>query len=136
MNDALLTSPITKPKIIPKAWGQEEIFASNDKYCGKILRFEKGWSGSLHFHVNKHETFMSLDFVGELVLYDTLNGRSNVYKFNPGDVIELAPGQPHRLIAYSDGAILEVSTKDDPSDSYRVSPSFYRFTDDNKDPDC
>ena len=36
---------------VPKGWGYELIWATNDKYCGKIMVFEKkGAKFSMHFH--------------------------------------------------------------------------------------
>ena len=37
-----------------------------------------------------------------------------------GDVVRQRPGQPHQLIALTDGLIFEVSTHHEDSDSYRV----------------
>jgi len=39
-----------------------------------------------------------------------------------GDVVELPPGAIHRLYSYEDSTIFEVSTPDDPKDSYRIEP--------------
>ena len=36
---------------VDKGWGYEIIWATNDKYCGKIMVFEKvGGKFSMHFH--------------------------------------------------------------------------------------
>ena len=37
--------------VVQKGWGYELIWATNDKYCGKIMVFEKkGNKFSMHFH--------------------------------------------------------------------------------------
>jgi hypothetical protein len=42
---------INKEGQIQKGWGYELIWASNDKYCGKIMVFTKrGAKFSMHFH--------------------------------------------------------------------------------------
>mgnify|MGYP000247277674 CR=1 FL=1 len=47
---------------VQKGWGYELIFATNEKYCGKILFFEKaGNKFSMHFHHTKEETWYVLD---------------------------------------------------------------------------
>lgn len=43
--------------IIEKGWGYEEIFVTNDRYCGKRLLFNKGGRFSMHFHIDKLETW-------------------------------------------------------------------------------
>ena len=38
----------------PKGWGKELIFATTDKYCGKLMFFDKkGAKFSMHFHKTK-----------------------------------------------------------------------------------
>jgi hypothetical protein len=34
---------------VEKGWGHELIWATNDKYCGKLLKFNKGAKFSMHF---------------------------------------------------------------------------------------
>jgi len=83
--------------VVKKGWGYELIWATNEKYAGKILAFDHAGSKmSMHFHRQKDETW----FVWH----------------NP-------PLQPHQLIALVDGAsITEVSTPDSVEDNYRISP--------------
>ncbi len=38
---------------VEKGWGSENIWASNDKYCGKMLNFKAGAKFSMHFHAVK-----------------------------------------------------------------------------------
>ena len=38
---------------VVKGWGTEEIWATNDKYCGKFLHFNEGATFSMHFHKDK-----------------------------------------------------------------------------------
>lgn len=34
--------------LVPKGWGSEYIWATNDRYCGKFLNFETGEIGRAH----------------------------------------------------------------------------------------
>ena len=46
---------------VKKGWGYELIWATNDKYCGKIMVFEKvGAKFSMHFHI-KLDQFLELN---------------------------------------------------------------------------
>ena len=42
---------------VEKGWGHEMIFATNEKYCGKILYIVKDRKCSWHYHKIKDETF-------------------------------------------------------------------------------
>ena len=43
---------------VAKGWGYELIWATNEKYCGKIMVFEKvGAKFSMHFHREKDESW-------------------------------------------------------------------------------
>jgi len=92
---------------IPKGWGYEYIFATNDLYCGKILHFNKvGNKFSMHFHHKKDETWYVQKGLFTLKLINTENG----------SIIE-------QLIALEDDSeIIEVSTADSAEDNFRVMP--------------
>ena len=45
---------IRKPlQEVQKGWGKEIWLANNNKYCGKILKFNAGSKFSMHYHVDK-----------------------------------------------------------------------------------
>ena len=44
-------------EVHPKGWGEELWITNNYKYCGKILRFKQGASFSMHYHIQKEETW-------------------------------------------------------------------------------
>jgi mannose-6-phosphate isomerase-like protein (cupin superfamily) len=46
---------------VEKGWGSEEIWATNDRYCGKLMRFNTGARFSMHFHAEKDESWYVLD---------------------------------------------------------------------------
>lgn len=111
-------------KIIDKGWGREVIFASTDKYCGKLLHFyEEGASFSMHFHVTKDETWYVQKGSFKLKTIDTSNASISEKILSVGDVWHNPIYLPHQLISLEDDSvIIETSTYDDPNDNYRVMP--------------
>jgi mannose-6-phosphate isomerase-like protein (cupin superfamily) len=109
---------------VEKGWGYEIIWATNDKYCGKIMVFEKpGAKFSMHFHREKDETW----FVnaGKFILrwVDTKTATLHERVLKEGDVWHNPPLQPHQLEALiPDSIIFEVSTADSIEDNYRIAP--------------
>jgi mannose-6-phosphate isomerase-like protein (cupin superfamily) len=112
----------TAARHIPKGWGYELIIANNGDYCGKILHVEKGKKCSMHFHVNKHETFYIVRgcIIMRLIRKD---GSQEEFEMITGAVLEIHPGLMHQFesLPYTDTDIVEVSTTHENSDSYRVS---------------
>lgn len=107
---------------VQKGWGSEEIFVTNDLYCGKFLHFNAGSKFSMHFHAKKHETWYVLSgkFVVEWI--NTFDASLCSKELNQGDVWENEQLLPHRLICIEQGSIIEVSTPDSVEDNYRVLP--------------
>ena len=105
---------------IPKGWGHEIIFENNELYCGKLLKFKQGAKFSMHYHMIKDETWYVQE--GEFLYkwVDTENGEVIQEALVQGDAVRQRPGQPHQLIALTDGIIYEVSTQHFDSDSYRI----------------
>jgi mannose-6-phosphate isomerase-like protein (cupin superfamily) len=48
---------IIKGKYVEKGWGHELHIENNNDYCGKLLVFNKGKKFSMHYHVEKYETW-------------------------------------------------------------------------------
>lgn len=105
---------------VPKGWGEELIIENNEMYCGKLLIFKSGCKFSMHYHMIKDETWYvnSGTFIYRYI--DTRNANVLEVNLKPGDIVRQKPGQPHQLIAETDGIIFEVSTHHEDSDSYRV----------------
>ena len=105
---------------VVKGWGSEDIWCTNDKYCGKFLHFNEGAKFSMHFHRVKDETWYVLSgkFIVEWI--DTRYANIKVQELNVGDTWRNAPLLPHRLICVEAGTIIEVSTPDSVEDNYRV----------------
>lgn len=94
---------------IDKPWGYELIWARTDKYVGKILHIENGFSLSLQYHKIKEETIMVKSGVLTLELGDAENKILLTLKEN--DVHHINPGVIHRMSALDgDVDVIEVST--------------------------
>jgi mannose-6-phosphate isomerase-like protein (cupin superfamily) len=107
---------------VDKGWGYEVIWATNDKYCGKIMVFEKvGAKFSMHFHKEKDETWFVNNGRFLLRWIDTKDASLHEQELKTGDVWHNPPLQPHQLICMEAGSsITEVSTPDSVEDNYRI----------------
>lgn len=107
---------------VEKGWGYEDIWCTNDKYCGKFMHFNTGAKFSMHFHSVKDETWyiQSGKFIVRYI--DTTDASTHDAELNPGDIWHNAPLLPHQLICVEAGVVLEVSTPDSVEDNYRVLP--------------
>lgn len=114
---------ITKPVRVEKTWGYEEIICNDSEYCGKLLRISKGRNGSMHYHLNKKETWYILTGKIKLESIDKENTARLEWTLVPGDVVTLNKGVIHKITGYEDSIIVEISTLHEDSDTYRVEPS-------------
>jgi mannose-6-phosphate isomerase-like protein (cupin superfamily) len=105
---------------VKKGWGSELIWATNDKYCGKLLKFNQGAKFSMHFHAEKDETWYVLDGRFEVITIDTTDAHQDSSILTPGDVWRNRPLEPHQIVCLEEGTIIEVSTPDSVEDNYRV----------------
>ena len=111
---------ILKPEVHPKGWGEEVWIINNDKYCGKLLKFNKGAKFSNHYHIVKDEAWYVLEGKLELRRYNLANADEIVTVLEKGSVVHVPPSTPHQLIALEPSVIIEVSTPHDEADSYRI----------------
>ena len=107
---------------VEKGWGHELIWATNDRYCGKLLKFNTGARFSMHFHAEKDESWYVLDGRFEVRWIDTVDASQHVKTLEAGSTWRNAPLFPHQLICLEAGTIIEVSTPDSVEDNYRVAP--------------
>ena len=105
---------------VEKGWGHELIWATNDKYCGKLLKFNKGAKFSMHFHREKDETWYVLDGTFDLLTVNTEDASVQKTRLNQGDVWHNPPLLPHQVICVNEGTLIEVSTPDSVEDNYRI----------------
>jgi mannose-6-phosphate isomerase-like protein (cupin superfamily) len=109
---------------VEKGWGYEVIWATNNKYAGKILVFEReGAKFSMHFHKEKDETWFVNSGKFKVRWIDTSNATLYEKELSEGDTWHNPPLQPHQLECLADNSsISEVSTADSVEDNYRVLP--------------
>lgn len=109
---------------VDKGWGYEIIWATNDKYAGKILVFEKvGAKFSMHFHKEKDETWFVNAGRFKLKYLDTSNATLHERELKEGDVWRNPPMLPHQLEALEPNSmVFEVSTPDSVEDNFRILP--------------
>lgn len=105
---------------VEKGWGSEFIWATNDKYCGKLLNFNKDARFSMHFHAIKDETWLVLSGKFDVLYIDTKDATVQKKTLKKMDTMRLEPLTPHQVICVEQGTICEVSTPDSVEDNYRV----------------
>jgi quercetin dioxygenase-like cupin family protein len=114
---------------VEKKWGHELIWCSNDKYCGKLMKFNTGAKFSMHFHSEKDETWLVLNGKFVVKTIDTVDASQSEKELNPGDTWHNPPLLPHQVICIEEGTIVEVSTPDSVEDNFRVMPGDNQITD-------
>lgn len=109
---------------VDKAWGSENIWATNDKYCCKFLNFNQGGKFSMHFHGEKEESWYVLK--GKFIMrwVDVATATEHSKELVENDVVHLGRFIPHQLECISEGGatIIEVSTPDSVEDNFRIRP--------------
>lgn len=100
----------TEVRHVPKPWGHETIWASNELYVGKILHIKAGQALSIQYHNVKDETVYLLN--GELKYWVRLEGREELedMRLQKGDAFRITPGTIHYMEAVTDCDVLEAST--------------------------
>jgi mannose-6-phosphate isomerase-like protein (cupin superfamily) len=107
---------------VEKGWGSEFIFATNEKYCGKLLKFNTGSKFSMHFHAEKDETWYVLSGKFLIKWIDTSSAKQYEEEITEGATWRNMPLFPHQVICIEEGVLIEVSTPDSVEDNYRVLP--------------
>lgn len=103
-----------------KRWGKENIFVNNDLYCGKFLHFKPFHPCSLHMHRDKTETFYVVKGNFDIVLVDMVEESFETVWLREGQTLDIKPYLYHRIMGIrEENVLLEVSTHDEPEDSYR-----------------
>lgn len=108
-------------KFVKKGWGEEQWIHNSEKYCGKILCFNKNKKCSFHFHCIKEEHFWMSS--GQILLkYSYENDLNNASEItlNPGDSFHIPIGLRHQMIALEDSKLVEFSSTHFEDDSIRI----------------
>lgn len=109
-----------KPELHEKKWGTEYWIVNNDKFCGKILRFDKGQKFSAHYHIDKQESFYILKGKVKFNWFNLENADRKTKTLMENDVVHIPRNCPHQIEAIVDSTIIEISTHHEDSDSYRI----------------
>jgi hypothetical protein len=109
---------------IDKGWGFEIIFANNDKYCGKLLVFERtGAKTSLVFHKEKRKSWFVNAGKFKVTYIDVATGESKEAVLEEGKTADFAELGPHQVEALVPNSIIfEVGTGDYVEDRFRLAP--------------
>lgn len=111
---------IKKPIQLEKRWGQEDTYI-NSNYCMKTLTIKANNKGSMHFHIEKHETLLVVQGTLLLRIKDPSTTEEQEYLVQPLEAVVVPPGFLHQLCALStDVLLVEASTFDNNLDSIRV----------------
>jgi mannose-6-phosphate isomerase-like protein (cupin superfamily) len=107
-----------------KGWGFEIVFANNDKYCGKLLIFEKaGAKTSLVFHKEKVKSWFINAGRFKVTFIDVATGEIKQSELTEGQTADFGPLGPHQIEALVDNSmIFEVGTADYVEDRFRLAP--------------
>lgn len=107
---------------VDKSWGCEEIFVTNEDYCGKYLVFyTAGGKTTMHFHKEKIETWQVIRGKFLVKWIDTAIAQVHEKVLSVNDTWTNYPLVPHQLEALEDDScILEISTADSVEDNYRL----------------
>lgn len=96
------------PYRVEKPWGHELIWASTDRYVGKILHIEPGHALSLQYHERKDETIHVLH--GEIIMRTREGGEMVERRMRAGETVHIPTGMVHQMEAVESTDLLEAST--------------------------
>ena len=112
-------------KSVEKPWGNELIWANNEKYIAKILTIMPGQKLSRQFHRKKDETIYVMQ--GTLVL--EMGGQGEMVRMvcHPGYSRRIMPGEIHRFAAPSTGCVLMEVSSPELDDVVRLEDDYGRI---------
>ncbi|MEX1185598.1 MAG: cupin domain-containing protein [Gemmatimonadaceae bacterium] len=98
-------------RVVPKPWGHETIWASTDRYVGKILHIKAGHALSIQYHTVKDETvhLLSGEIIFRVQTGPTENDLEDV-RLRAGESFRITPHTVHQMEAVTDCDVLEAST--------------------------
>lgn len=111
---------VEKPEKVRKGWGYEIQIINTDKYCSKILHFNQGGISSLHYHIDKYETWFLAKGTIKLKGINPDSAEEYEIMVHEGEMVDILRGTIHQVEAITEADIYEVSTPDNWEDNYRV----------------
>jgi hypothetical protein len=109
---------------LEKGWGFEIIFANNEKYCGKLLVFERaGAKTSLVLHKDKSKSWFVNAGKFKVKFIDITTGEIKEAVLEEGQTADFGALGPHQVEAIVAGSVIfEVGTGDYVEDRFRLAP--------------
>ena len=109
---------------VKKGWGFELVWANNDKYCGKLLIFDRaGAKTSLVFHKEKAKSWFINAGKFKITFIDVATGEVKEAVLDEGKTVDFGALGPHQVEALvADSIIFEVGTADYVEDRFRLAP--------------
>jgi streptogramin lyase len=109
---------------VKKGWGFELVFANNDKYCGKLLVFDRaGSKTSLVFHKDKSKSWFVNAGKFKITYIDVATGELKQSELGEGQTADFGQLGPHQIEALvANSIIFEVGTADYIEDRFRLAP--------------
>ena len=109
---------------VKKGWGFEIVFANNEKYCGKLLVFDRaGAKTSLVFHKDKSKSWFINAGKFKVTFIDVTTGETKEAVLDEGKTADFGSLGPHQVEALVAGSIIfEVGTADYVEDRFRLAP--------------
>jgi streptogramin lyase len=109
---------------VDKGWGFELVWANNDKYCGKLLVFERaGAKTSLVFHKDKAKSWFVNAGRFKITFIDVTTGEIKQSELGEGQTADFGQLGPHQIEALvANSIIFEVGTGDYVEDRFRLAP--------------
>ena len=109
---------------VDKGWGFELVFANNDKYCGKLLIFERaGAKTSLVFHKEKAKSWFVNAGKFKIKFIDVSTGEMKEAVLEEGQTADFGQLGPHQIESLMPNSIIfEVGTGDYVEDRFRLAP--------------
>jgi hypothetical protein len=109
---------------VDKGWGFEIVFANNDKYCGKLLVFDRvGAKTSMVFHKEKSKSWFINAGKFKITFIDISTGQIKEAVLDEGKTVDFGALGPHQIEALTAGSVIfEVGTADYVEDRFRLAP--------------
>ncbi len=100
------------------------VFANNDKYCGKLLVFERaGAKTSLVFHKEKAKSWFINAGKFKVKFIDVATGEVKEAVLEEGQTADFGQLGPHQVESLVDNSVIfEVGTGDYVEDRFRLAP--------------
>ena len=109
---------------VKKGWGFELVWANNDKYCGKLLIFDRaGAKTSMVLHKEKAKSWFINAGKFKITFIDVATGEVKEAVLDEGKTVDFGALGPHQVEALVAGSIIfEVGTSDYVEDRFRLAP--------------